>query len=118
MNKIEKDCIRAVKRSYNVDGRYWYGIEIKVKYKTLFMTNYRWQTAYLINRNTYDSVYFLHSLSPRNTIGISNWCEEQLKNINKYLEEGYVVVDQKTYNDYINYRRSIRENKNNFVYIK
>lgn len=115
--EINKEDVRAVKKDYNTDGRYWYMLEIRVKKTGLFSNGYKWQNCYLINKTTYKWDSFLDSMLP-NEEGIVRWTWKCFYKINELLKNGFEIVDRKTFDFYVDHWRSIEINKNNIVYLK
>lgn len=69
---IDKDKIRLSRRSYNVDGRYWYKPEILIKTKCLFFSCEEWITPYFVNYKTLETDYKIDSINPHNEYGLKN----------------------------------------------
>ena len=115
---IDKNKIRLSRRSYNVDGRYWYKPEILFKTKCLFFSYEEWITPYFVNYKTLETDSKIDSINPHNEYGLKRYLQECLEWINSHDgDDNWEIV---TYDEYKSVRdksEEIRRNKSKYVYL-
>jgi len=115
---IDKDKIRLYKKSYNVDGKYWYVPQILFKTNYLFFSHEEWLTPYCVNYKTLETDYRIHSISPRNEYELKRYLQECLEWINKYEnDKDWKIVTYDEYKKVCDKAQEIRRNKNKYVYL-
>lgn len=113
---IDKDKIRLCKKSYNVDGKYWYMPEVLFNRGVFWF--YEWLVPYAVNYKTLKTDYQIRSISPRNEYELKRYLQECLEWVNKYENyEDWKIVTYDEYKKVCDKAQEIRKNKNKYVYL-
>ena len=106
---ITKENFRIVRRSYNVDGKYWHSPELKIIKQGYFFKHEEWINPHIINRKNKELCEsWITSIHPKNINAIKN-CGEKILNRLNNLQEGEEIVDYQEYENYRNYLRQLKE---------